>query len=362
MICIDRSSASRTVTARLSVVACCAALLVLLVVAPRALAAGEPVITKEPVTQSVVEGGEATFEAAASGEPTPSVEWEQSTDGGSSWTVVSSAETLKITDVNVSETGDEYRAKFKNSAGEATTAAATLTVTVPPKLTTEPVSQAVVEGGEALFAAEASGTPTPTVQWYESVDGGSTWAVLALETSINLKVVAMTTLQSGDEYKAIFTNSAGKAESNAAVLTVEPKPAGPSGGSGGGSSGSGSGSNGSAGGSTGASPTAPPISPGPAGRIARYLPLTMATAPLLTRGAVAFQFKYAPGRFHAAHCVQKVSGRYRCTVSWRHGSYAFAGTVEVGNLNIYTGHYTYGLRVVDTNTRTHQHKTLRVAY
>jgi hypothetical protein len=358
MICIARSSASRAVTATLSVVVCCAALLALLVVAPRALAAGEPAITKEPVSQSVVEGGEATFEAAASGTPTPSVEWEQSTDGGSTWTVVSSAETLKIADVKVSETGDEYRAKFKNSAGEATTAAATLTVAVPPTVTTQPTSQSALEGGEAVFAAEASGTPTPTVQWYESVDGGSTWAELALETSTNLKVVATSTSQSGDEYKAVFTNSAGKAESSAAVLTVEPKPAGPSGGSGG----SGSGSSGSAGGSTGASPTAPPISPGPAGRIARYLPLTMATAPLLTKGAVAFQFKYAPGRFHAAHCAQKVSGRYRCTVSWRHGSYAFAGTVEVGNLNIYTGHYTYGLRVVETNTRTHQHKTLRVAY
>ena len=449
MIPVARSSACRTVIAALGVVACCAALLAPLLAAPRAFAAGKPVITtqplstevlegetarfeaeasgeptsvkweesvkggsfgpvsgatgdtlevsnatesesgdsyravfenaegsettseavltvskpkapeitKEPLSMEVPEGGEAVFEATASGALKPTVQWEESVDGGSTWSVLAleTSTTLKLTGVKAAESGDQYQAVFTNSSGHVTTTPVTLTVTVPPKVTKQPVDQSAVEGGEAVFAAEASGTPTPTVQWYESVDGGSTWS-LALEESTTLKLTGVKASENGDEYKAVFANSAGKAESQPAILTVEPKSTSAPGGSGGSSGGSGTSA-----GSGGGGPTAP-ISPGPAGRIARYLPLTMATAPLLTKGAVAFQFKYAPGRFRAAHCVQKVSGRYRCNVTWRHGNYAFSGTVEVGGLNIYNGHYTYGLRVVETNTRTHRHKTLRVAY
>jgi hypothetical protein len=50
-----------------------------------------PKVTKEPASVEVLEGGEATFEASASGVPTPTVQWERSTDGGASWSPVTGA-------------------------------------------------------------------------------------------------------------------------------------------------------------------------------------------------------------------------------------------------------------------------------
>jgi hypothetical protein len=66
--------------------------------------------------------------------------------------------------------------------------------------------------------------------------------------------------------------------------------------------------------------------------------------------------------FRATHCKRRAAGRYRCDVSWRHGSYAFAGTAEIGSVNVYTGTYRYGLRVVRTDVRTHRRRTFTVAY
>jgi hypothetical protein len=105
-----------------------------------------------------------------------------------------------------------------------------------------------------------------------------------------------------------------------------------------------------------------PTSPASTGSRARYLALTLVTAPLVIKGAVVFHFKYTPKRFHTSYCVPRPAGRYRCDVSWRHGKYTFAGRVEVGNLNVYTGHYRYGLHIVQTNPRTRRHRTLRIAY
>ena len=89
-----------------------------------------PVITTHPTDQTITYGSNATFTAAASGAPTPTVQWEVSTDGGSSWNPVSGATstTLTLTKPPVSYSGYKYRAVFTNIIGSATTTAATLTV------------------------------------------------------------------------------------------------------------------------------------------------------------------------------------------------------------------------------------------
>ena len=42
-----------------------------------------------------------------------------------------------------------------------------------PVVTTDPVDQAVPEGGTAQFSAAATGVPAPSVQWQVSSDGES---------------------------------------------------------------------------------------------------------------------------------------------------------------------------------------------
>ena len=42
-------------------------------------------MTTQPSAQSITYGDNATFSAAASGDPTPTVQWQASTDAGATW-------------------------------------------------------------------------------------------------------------------------------------------------------------------------------------------------------------------------------------------------------------------------------------
>ena len=88
-----------------------------------------PVVTQHPSNLTVTEGQEATFTAAATGNPTPSVIWQVSTDGGAIYhdIVWATSTTLTFTTI-ASHNGYLFRTRFTNSLGSATTAIATLTV------------------------------------------------------------------------------------------------------------------------------------------------------------------------------------------------------------------------------------------
>jgi hypothetical protein len=90
---------------------------------------------------------------------------------------------------------------------------------VAPAITTQPANANISVGGGATFTAAASGTPTPTVQW-ESSTGGA-WSAISGATSASYSVTNATLAQSGTQYRAVFTNSAGAATTTAATLTVE---------------------------------------------------------------------------------------------------------------------------------------------
>ncbi len=183
-----------------------------------------PTVTTNPHAATVTAGHPVSFTAAASGYPTPSVQWQVSKDGGATWEEVGVAsETLTLTTTNASENGYEYRAVFANNAGVARSAAATLTVDTVPAVTEQPQSTSVVAGGPAVFMAAATGSPAPSVHWQRSLDGGVTWAedtVDAGAATDMLTVVAAKRSESGYEYRARFSNRAGATVSAAATLTV----------------------------------------------------------------------------------------------------------------------------------------------
>jgi len=183
-----------------------------------------PAITGQPSNATVAAGSEVTFTAAASGAPPPAVQWQVSTDGGQTWTQISGATSTTYSfAASADENGNQYRAVFSNVAGSATTAAATLTVTVAPQITTQPSDVTAVVGGAASFTATASGLPTPTVQWQLSTDGGGTWSAIPGATSATYTVTANAG-ESGSEYEAVFTNTVGSVTSTAATLTVTLTP------------------------------------------------------------------------------------------------------------------------------------------
>ena len=101
-----------------------------------------PTVTTNPVNVTLNNDSTATFTAAASGSPTPTVQWEFSTNGGASYSNVSGATTTTLTIPNVLalQNGTKYRAVFTNANGSVTTTPATMTVYQRTSLTLSPVS------------------------------------------------------------------------------------------------------------------------------------------------------------------------------------------------------------------------------
>jgi len=95
---------------------------------------------------------------------------------------------------------------------------ATVTVNSAPMVTLNPASQTIA-GGSVTFTAAASGSPTPTVQWQVSTNGGATFSNVTGATGPTLTFTP-TPSQSGNKYRAVFTNTCGTAMTTAANLTV----------------------------------------------------------------------------------------------------------------------------------------------
>jgi hypothetical protein len=107
----------------------------------------------------------------------------------------------------------------------ADTAFGTLDVipTAPPQITANPTNHTVSAGDGVSFTAAATGSPTPTVQWQVSTDGGTTWANITGNTSAQTATLTFITNlgQNGYKYRAVFTNPLGTATTTVATLTVE---------------------------------------------------------------------------------------------------------------------------------------------
>jgi len=89
-----------------------------------------PTVTSGPMDQPVPAGQTAMFMAIANGSPKLGVQWQVSSDDGSTWTAIKGATktTLILKKVGSVLDGTKYRAFFTNAAGQAYSGAATLTV------------------------------------------------------------------------------------------------------------------------------------------------------------------------------------------------------------------------------------------
>jgi hypothetical protein len=96
---------------------------------------------------------------------------------------------------------------------------------IPPTVTIQPASQIKCAGTNASFTSAASGNPVPTVQWQESTNG-TTWTNITGATSTTLSF-ATTIADNNKQYRAVWTNSGGPVNSNAATLTVNQLPSAP---------------------------------------------------------------------------------------------------------------------------------------
>ena len=184
-----------------------------------------PAITAQPQNQSVIAGQTASFTAAASGVPAPVIQWAYSVNGGASYTSIPGATSLTYSlTAALSETGYLYEAIFYNSQGSVTTTAASLNVASAPSIpvvTTEPASQSIPQGQPVSFTASATGAPQPAIQWQVSTNGGSSYRNISGAASLSYGFTTVSG-QSGELFRAVFSNSQGSVDSAAATLTLTP--------------------------------------------------------------------------------------------------------------------------------------------
>jgi hypothetical protein len=136
-----------------------------------------PTISTNPQSQSVVTGGSLTFTASAD-ITTPTIQWQASVNGGSSWLNLSGATnpTLTVGPLTAFVNGWEVRASFTNYLGSATSGAATITVTPPTTNVVLPSNAATVSGTQYLDATASAGV---TRVQYELTGGSLSDAVIA---------------------------------------------------------------------------------------------------------------------------------------------------------------------------------------
>jgi hypothetical protein len=177
-----------------------------------------PSITTQPTGQTVTAGQTATFSVTASGTAPLSYQWQKNgaaISGATSSSYTTPAETT-------SDTGAQFTVVVSNSAGSVTSSAATLTVNVPPSITTQPTGQTVTAGQTATFSVTASGTAPLSYQWRKN------GTAISGATSASYTTPAETTSDNGAQFTVVVSNSAGSVTSSAATLTVNPAPVAPS--------------------------------------------------------------------------------------------------------------------------------------
>ncbi len=167
-----------------------------------------PQVTGDPVSQTVNQGDTATFTVTATGTPAPTYQWRK---GGTALPGKTAA-TLSLTNVLSADDGS-YDCVVSNVVSTATSAAATLSVRVPPTITTPPASLSRVVGQSATFSVVAAGTPSLAYQWQRGTTN------IPGATGTNYTIASVNVSDAGS-YRVVVTNLAGTVTSVAATLSV----------------------------------------------------------------------------------------------------------------------------------------------
>ena len=172
-----------------------------------------PSITTQPAGQTTFVGQSATFSVVANGTSPLRYQWEKNgiaIGGATSPNYPTPAEIA-------SDSGAQFAVVVSNSAGNVTSNSATLTVNpdpIAPSITSQPASQTITAGQTARFSVNASGTAPLNYQWQKN--GGA----ISGATSSSYTTPAEAVSDSGAQFTAVVSNSAGTVTSNAATLTV----------------------------------------------------------------------------------------------------------------------------------------------
>jgi alpha-tubulin suppressor-like RCC1 family protein len=180
------------------------------------------VINQQPHSTNVLAGSNATFTVVAGGTAPLRYRWSFNGTNLTNSGRISGATNATLTISNV-VTGDAggYRVVVSNSVSVVTSSVATLTVLLPPTITTQPTNQSVPVYSDVTFFAAASGTGPLFYQWQK--DGLNLTGGGRVGGATN-SVLTVSDVQAGDigNYRLIVTNVYGAATSVVANLMVQP--------------------------------------------------------------------------------------------------------------------------------------------
>lgn len=167
-----------------------------------------PSILESPVSQTCLQGQSLTLAVAATGSAPLTYQWFK--DGAALPNATSAS--WSIPAVQTADAGS-YTVRIENAAGSITSAPATITVLVPPRIVVAPVSTNVVEGQALALSVDASGSAPLAYQWYR--DGSPVAG--AVHPSFQISAVDAT---SAGSYAVRIENSAGAIISAPVVVAV----------------------------------------------------------------------------------------------------------------------------------------------
>jgi hypothetical protein len=177
-----------------------------------ALVTVPPLIVNQPAGQTVNQGQPASFSVDVNGQAPFTYQRQQY------GTNIAGA-TNRIFAIASAQAADAgpYLVIVANPVGTETSHVATLTVILPPTITTQPASRTNLLGDTTTFTVGLSGTPPFSYQWRKN---GANIAGAAGSTYTLTGIVAA----NGANYSVVVTNLAGSATSSDALLTVVAQP------------------------------------------------------------------------------------------------------------------------------------------
>jgi hypothetical protein len=189
-----------------------------------------PVITTQPVNQTICVGAAASFTVASSG---GTLQWQQSLNGcDGPWTNINGATnaTYSVSNATLLLDNTAYRCVVTNACGVSINSnCALLLVIAPATILTQPLPQTVCAGAGTSFTTAGGGTNLQ-YQWQVNTGTGfvnvTNGPAYSGATSAVLTIAATTVTMDGYQYRCLISNTVctSPATTNAVALTVNSLP------------------------------------------------------------------------------------------------------------------------------------------
>jgi len=180
-----------------------------------------------PTNQSVCAGSPAAFSITANGAATPTLQWQVSADGGSTWNPVSGGTGGTTTNYTTAATvagdnGKMFDCTVTDACGNSlTSSVATLSVSTNVSIVMQPSAQTAYVGGTASFAVTASAT---AYQWYKGPTGSglslSNGGSISGATGATLNLSGLATNDNGANFYVIVSGCDGPPQTSTGATLI----------------------------------------------------------------------------------------------------------------------------------------------